>query len=117
MTGFLDQQNGFWSQRNRPKITADRHCWLGYPGKIYCSDMKKQASHYHQDCQRRWLKEVGLNLSLKVWARVGNVGKREDVKGKEVFRCKCTNKFHLVTNDTADVESCYCREIGDKMDN
>lgn len=57
MTGFLDQQkNGFWSQRKRPKITAVCHCWLGCLGNIHCSDVKEQASHYHQDCQRRLLK-------------------------------------------------------------
>lgn len=42
------------------------------------------------------LSEIGLNLGLEVWVRVGEVEKREDDRGREIFRCNYTNDLSLV---------------------
>lgn len=61
---------------------------------------------------RRVVREVvkgrEIGLGLKVQVRVGKVEKkREDVNGKKIFRCECTNEFSLCMNSPAEVECCY----------
>lgn len=40
----------------RAKVIVGCHCWLRCLGKIYCSELNEQASHYYWDSQRMLLK-------------------------------------------------------------